>query len=167
LIVKPLRKIEMHPQGIVVLSPDDQGRIKRDVEDAPKPGDWHYAQDGFTKMVRDERGGWIEAEPPTLDELLAAEEERRLLLMMAKPLSGALDSCVRALMPEHGTAILTIFAEGTAESERSLSFQLPRKTDTDPRLSCLTHEDSLTILATVRDVIEKRLAAIKTKLNAR
>jgi hypothetical protein len=166
--MKLLRQVELHQQGFVILSPDKDGNIKRDVEEKARQGDWQFTADGVSKLVMWD-GLWHEyiEEPQTLDEFLRAEEDRQQLIKSAKPLATAVDCLRLALKPEHETVIMKIEAVGVNCTSRTAEFSLGAVHYTETPKSALTLEDSAEILECVLKVATRRLDAVKTKLGVR
>lgn len=148
-----IRKIELRSDGLVVALP------RRDVTPL-RPGDW-YAENGHIKAWDgelwvdrpDERalwqnGGWsANTKPSSLDDL----EAKLTLMKEARDVERALDLCRAAVVPEHETRILSIRAEGAAETERSII--LP-----------MTIGESTEIFGLVAQQLAQRLEKLKSRL---
>lgn len=134
-----VRKVEVHAEGVIALPRREQTQLR--------PGDWHYDHIGHIQVFNGEL--WIQhdEEKPSLDDL----ESKLLLMKEARDVERALDLCRRAVIPEHETRILSIRAEGVAETERSI--YLP-----------LTIAESMAVFEMVSQQLAQRLEALKQKL---
>lgn len=139
--MRMIRQVEVHPEGILALP-------ERKV-DTLTPGDW-YRPSSQERPVVWTGDAWVAVQPAppvSLDDL----EAKLLRVREAKQVQHAITLCAAALKPEHETRIMSIRAEGCAETERSMP--LP-----------LTVDETSAVFQVVHDQLVARLAAIKRDL---